>query len=82
MQISTSPLQQTKRSNLAISDINRFITAKTKAYLTILRDLVSAWNQRAKQRRALAQLNTYQLKDIGINRSDAINEASKPFWKQ
>jgi len=81
MQISSSLLQQTKRNKLAISGINRFIAATSKAYLIILRDLFNAWNQRARQRRALAQLSTYQLKDIGITRSDAINEASKPFWK-
>lgn len=81
MQISSRPLQQAKGNKLAVSDINRFITAKSKAYLIVLRDLFNAWNQRARQRRALAQLSTYQLKDIGITRSDAINEASKPFWK-
>lgn len=81
MQLSSSPLQQTKQNKLAIRDINRMIIAKSKAFLITLRDHFSAWNERARQRRALAQLSTYQLKDIGINRSDALNEASKPFWK-
>ena len=35
----------------------------------------------AKQRRALAELDDAQLRDIGITHEQAQAEASKPFWE-
>lgn len=40
------------------------------------------WRSRWKQRRQLARLSDVMLKDIGISRSDADAEISKPFWKE
>jgi uncharacterized protein YjiS (DUF1127 family) len=37
--------------------------------------------ERRRQRQALSQLDDRMLVDIGISRSQAIEEASKPFWK-
>jgi uncharacterized protein YjiS (DUF1127 family) len=37
--------------------------------------------ERSRQRRALAQLNDFDLRDIGLTRSDAAGEAAKPFWR-
>lgn len=34
----------------------------------------------ARQRRMLAQLDSSQLKDIGISRYDAVEESSRGFW--
>ena len=42
---------------------------------------LKAYREVARQRRQLAQLPDYLLKDIGINRADALEEAEKPFWK-
>ncbi len=42
--------------------------------------IVAVWIERARQRRSLASLSDRSLKDIGINRCDALREASKPFW--
>lgn len=33
-----------------------------------------------RQRRALADMPTYMLDDIGISRKDAMTEAAKPLW--
>ncbi len=44
--------------------------------------LYQIWLARSKQRRQLARLCDTMLKDIGISRSDADAEASKPFWKE
>jgi uncharacterized protein YjiS (DUF1127 family) len=38
------------------------------------------WWQLAEQRRQLAQLGYEQLKDIGLSRADALQEAERPFW--
>ena len=39
------------------------------------------WRNRSHQRRVLAELPDYMLKDIGIGRMDALQEADKPFWR-
>ncbi|MVW75823.1 DUF1127 domain-containing protein [Pseudomonas xionganensis] len=38
------------------------------------------WWQLAEQRRQLAMLGDAQLKDIGLSRADALQEAERPFW--
>ena len=44
-------------------------------------DAYLAWNDVARQRRALLALSDQMLKDIGISRSQADFEGSKPFWR-
>jgi uncharacterized protein YjiS (DUF1127 family) len=51
-----------------------------KALISIF-DTVTAWMERNRQRRTLANLPDYMLKDIGISRVDAWREAGKPFWR-
>jgi len=49
-----------------------------------LHDLVSyirLWRHRARSRRQLMWLDQRQLSDIGIDRSSAMEEALKPFWR-
>ena len=41
---------------------------------------VLIWQERAKQRRALAQLDARMLKDLGLSRADVEREVRKPFW--
>jgi len=65
-----------------MSKIKVLIFSKLPIYLTAVRRLVQDWKERSCQRRELGQLSTYQLKDIGVSTKDAINEASKPFWKK
>ncbi len=43
--------------------------------------LLALWIERATQRRALAELDDRLLKDVGISRSEARQEAAKPFWR-
>lgn len=40
------------------------------------------WHQRHRQRDQLMELSPWMLKDIGISRTDAIREGSKPFWRE
>jgi uncharacterized protein YjiS (DUF1127 family) len=37
--------------------------------------------ERRRSRRLLMELTDYQLKDIGISRSEAFREARRPFWQ-
>ncbi len=46
----------------------------------VLREL-RCWQQRARTRRQLAQLDERLLQDIGLRAIDARQEYLKPFWK-
>lgn len=46
-----------------------------------LPDLLYLWQQRLRDRDILRNMTTAQLKDIGMSRADALNEAEKPFWR-
>lgn len=39
------------------------------------------WRRRARSRQELAALSDRCLRDIGVTRYDADNEARKPFWR-
>ncbi len=39
------------------------------------------WQERAEQRHHLEGMDDRMLKDIGVNRIDANQEANKPFWR-
>lgn len=54
---------------------------KKKSLIKILFSTLLLWRHNYASRRQLAQLSQGQLKDIGINRSEALEEARKPFWK-
>jgi len=40
------------------------------------------WQERARQRRRLSELDDRMLKDIGLTRADVSREVEKPFWMQ
>lgn len=40
------------------------------------------WYRNYCSRRQLLSLSRQQLKDIGLSRADAVNEATKPFWRE
>lgn len=46
-----------------------------------LMSLFALWQRRSHQRGQLLQLNDRLLQDIGLSRTDALAEASKPFWR-
>jgi uncharacterized protein YjiS (DUF1127 family) len=39
------------------------------------------WRERLRQRRELSQWTDRDLHDVGLSRSDIVNEAEKPFWR-
>ena len=46
-----------------------------------LSETIHLWRQRYQARAELAQWTDRDLHDVGISRSDIINEAEKPFWR-
>lgn len=51
------------------------------SFLRAMLGQLRKYRELSKQRKLLAQLPDYLLKDMGITRADALNEASKKFWK-
>jgi uncharacterized protein YjiS (DUF1127 family) len=43
--------------------------------------LIGVWIRRVSDRDALATMGDRSLRDIGLTRYDAYNEARKPFWR-
>lgn len=56
------------------------VRALPSAALRLLLVLEDAW-EKARQRRDLAGLSEFDLKDLGWTRSDAAAELAKPFWR-
>jgi uncharacterized protein YjiS (DUF1127 family) len=40
------------------------------------------WAERTHQRRQLAELDDYMLRDLGLTRADVASEIRKAFWQQ
>lgn len=55
--------------------------APLRSVAMLLAIWIRAGAERSRQRRALAQLNDSQLKDIGLTRRDVVEESGKPFWR-
>ncbi len=51
------------------------LEAAARALRTLL-----TWQERDRQRRALAQLDARMLKDVGLSRAEVDLELRKPFW--
>jgi uncharacterized protein YjiS (DUF1127 family) len=45
------------------------------------RSKLHAYREISRQRKMLAEMTDTQLKDLGISRAEALQEAGKPFWK-
>ncbi len=44
--------------------------------------LLTVWWQRIRSRYELECLNERDLADMGLTRSDVLNEVQKPFWQE
>ncbi len=68
------------RSTAAVAVLPPLSAPETPPAPTLLAR-VRVWMQRSRQRRTLAELDDFRLKDIGLTRAEALAEARKPFWR-
>jgi uncharacterized protein YjiS (DUF1127 family) len=47
-----------------------------------LRAVLEQWRRRWQERAELARLSDRELRDFLISRSEAMEEAAKPFWRE
>lgn len=73
-------LTQNVRSPFGASAVRGAHILTPMVLLTTIANAIVGWADRANQRRALAEMDSYQLRDLGISRTDARQEANKPFW--
>ena len=69
-----------RRSVTAHSCVNNSLPQSTgliRRWVIVL----GVWRERARQRRALMQLDDRMRKDIGVSQADVMHEVSKPFWR-
>lgn len=56
-------------------------SSKSLEFLKLIARLIQQWRHNRRSRLHLAELSDYQLKDIGISRSERQHELEKPFWR-
>jgi uncharacterized protein YjiS (DUF1127 family) len=44
-------------------------------------DTLLDWQERARQRHRLGEMDDHLLRDIGLSRADLEHETGKPFWR-
>lgn len=50
--------------------------------LAVLLATVNRWRRRSRSRAELGEMDERALHDLGLSRTDATFEASKPFWRE
>jgi len=57
-------------------------SAAIAGHMTAVLRLVRQWRQRARDRTALARLDSRMLRDIGLTPGDVMREINRPFWRE
>jgi uncharacterized protein YjiS (DUF1127 family) len=69
----------THRSFVAQPEVD--LRSAVRRGLIKIGEALLAWQDRARERRALMELSDHMLRDIGISRAEAHREAARPFWR-
>jgi uncharacterized protein YjiS (DUF1127 family) len=51
------------------------------ALIVKVSDTLLDWQERARQRHRLGEMDDHLLRDIGLSRADLEHESAKPFWR-
>jgi uncharacterized protein YjiS (DUF1127 family) len=64
---------RTPAADISLKGISALIVKAT--------DTVLDWQDRARQRHHLGEMDDHLLRDIGLSRADLEHESAKPFWR-
>ena len=80
---SLNPCYKPEKLNLNAAEKAAFVRCHRPgvAVKQSVKGLLAGWLHNWRSRRQLAQLDDAALKDIGVSRVDALQEADKPFWR-
>lgn len=73
-------MQLTKYNSDQMSLHGSRVVSRILAGIDRIGATISLWRSRQRERRALMKLDDRFLRDIGVTRSQAVEEAGKPFW--
>jgi len=68
-----TPTRPARRLDISLKGLNTMIVSTM--------DIMLDWQDRARQRHNLLEMDDHLLRDIGLSRADLENEATKPFWR-
>ena len=63
-----------------VKQISCYLNGSERRTSSGLLEKIRRWRELSHQRSQLSRLSDEMLKDIGINRVDALREAKRPFW--
>ena len=77
------PLRPSAQLGHRQAHLLRFLSGAAATMTGLIRagDTLLLWLERYRQRRALDSLSDHVLKDLGLSRSDAMQEGGKRFWE-
>jgi uncharacterized protein YjiS (DUF1127 family) len=64
-----------------INGLSRGFAGEVAAIVDRIIGAPFVWAERVAERRHLAELDDHLLRDIGLNRADVEEVATKPFWR-
>ncbi len=73
-----------QRLRLSVQHRDGAVAPKRYGWRSVLRlwNALVLWDERARQRHALAQLDDHLLRDIGLDPHTVRTECYKPFWSR
>ncbi len=83
--MTTNPIAPTITPSITettIGGVTRYSYVPVDSLVANLCAMTKVWNLRSTTRRHLGQLDDRCLRDIGIERMDAMKEAGKWFWQE
>ena len=69
------------RNEMYTASAGRNCRFSSKRTVIAIFPAIRVWQERTRQRRALASLDDHLLRDIGLSRAQAVSESAKPFWR-
>jgi uncharacterized protein YjiS (DUF1127 family) len=78
--MSADTMNYATRTATALDRASATLVGQTFAVLSNMTTAMLAWQERARHRRELAELDDRTLADVGLTRADIDQQVARPFW--